>query len=76
MDKFEGQSDSKIARIRMNRGLSQRQVCKRTGINREAYLKWENTGKEPMLRPSQMAALLSILRCDITEITDYDQQAA
>lgn len=75
MSNFEGQL-TKIARARKSRGLTQRYVCSVAKINREAYICWENTGKEPMLRPSQIAALLELLGCELSDIVDLDDVAA
>lgn len=70
------QPDTAIYKARIRAGISQRKLSEVIDIDREALRLWEKTGKEPKLRPSQVAALLKVLQCELSEILDYDQQAA
>ena len=76
MNDFREQHIQKIARIRKSRNMSQRQLSKLTGINREALILWEKKGKEPMLRPSQIHRLLSVLDCKLVEILEIEEVTA
>lgn len=59
-------NESPIARLRMDRGLTQSQLAERIGCPQSSVSRWEQTGKVPGTR--YLIKIADVLECELKEL--------
>ena len=59
-------NNSPIARLRIERGLTQAQLAERIGCPQSSVSRWEQTGKAPGTR--YLLKIAEVLGCDIRDL--------
>ena len=61
-------NNSQLARIRMERGMTQEQLAKKIGAHAKDISRWENGARSPSLK--SLKKLAAALECTIDCLTD------
>ena len=59
-------NDSPIARLRIERGLTQAQLAERIGCPQSSVSRWERTGKAPGTR--YLLKIAEVLKCELKDL--------
>lgn len=59
-------TDSPLARMRMEKGVTQAQLAERIGCLQSSVSRWEQTGKAPGTR--YLVKIAEVLECDLKDL--------
>lgn len=59
-------NDSPIAKLRIERGVTQAQLAERIGCPQSSVSRWEQTGKAPGTR--YLVKIAEVLECDLKDL--------